>query len=67
MMRSFIICILHLMRVIKSMRIICTGHAARIWVMKIAYGILVGKPQWKKERGNLRDLGLDARVILNGS
>jgi hypothetical protein len=55
------------MRVIKSMRIICTGHAARIWVMKIAYGILVGKPQWKKERGNLRDLGLDARVILNGS
>jgi hypothetical protein len=49
-MRSFITCTLHqiIIRVIKSRRMRCAGHAARMGEIINAYNILVGKPEGKK-------------------
>jgi hypothetical protein len=46
-MQRFIICTIH-------RRMKWTGHVARMREMKVAYGVLVGKPEGKRPFGRSR-------------
>jgi hypothetical protein len=48
-----------IIRMIKSRRIRCAGHVARIGEKRNAYGILVGKPEGKRPVGRLRHRWVD--------
>jgi hypothetical protein len=41
-------------RIIKSKRMRCAGHVARIWEKRNAYRFLVGKPEGKRPLGRPR-------------
>jgi len=47
--------------VIKSRRITCAGHVARIGEERGVYRVLLGKPEGKSHCG---DLGVDGWIIL---
>jgi hypothetical protein len=51
----------HIVRVIKSRRMRCARHIARMRKMRNVYNILVGKPEGKNHS---EDLGIDGRIIL---
>jgi hypothetical protein len=40
---------------IKSKRMRWVGHVARVWEMRNAYKILVGRPEWNRPVGRTRD------------
>jgi hypothetical protein len=44
----------NIIRIIKSRRMRCTGHVARMWETRDAYRILVGKPEGKRPLGRPR-------------
>jgi hypothetical protein len=44
----------HTFRVIKSRKMICAGHVARMGDMRNAYKILIGKPERNKKIGRTR-------------
>jgi hypothetical protein len=44
-------CSPNIIRIIKSRRVRYAGQVARMWDMRIAYKILVGKPEGKKSLG----------------
>jgi hypothetical protein len=50
-----------IIRVIKSRRLRWAGHVARRGTWRVAYRVLVGKPQG---RSHLKDTGVDGRIIL---
>ena len=52
------------MRVIKSRRMRCVGHVARIGEEMGAYGVLVGKPEGKRPLGSPRRRWMDIRMDL---
>jgi hypothetical protein len=41
----------NIVRIIKSRRMRWTGHAARMWEMRKAYKIFVGKPEGNRPHG----------------
>jgi hypothetical protein len=45
----------------KSRKMICAGHVARMGIMKNSYKIMVGKPEVKRSFGRL---GSDRVIIL---
>ena len=40
------------------------GHVACMGGRRDAYRVLVGRPEGKRERDHMEDLGLDGRVII---
>ena len=75
MMRSFMICTLHQI-LIKSRRMRCVGHVARMGERRGAYRVLVGKREGKRPLGRPRrswednikvDLKEMVRAAWNGS
>jgi hypothetical protein len=52
----------NIVRVIKSRRMRWAGHVARMGKRRDVYGILVGRPEGKK---NWEDLGIDGRITLS--
>jgi hypothetical protein len=50
-----------IIRVIKSRRMRCAGHVARMGDSRSVYRVLVGKPERKR---SLEDTGLDGKIIL---
>jgi len=44
----------NIVRVIKSRRLRWAGHVARMGEVKVAYGVLVGKPEGKRPLGRPR-------------
>ena len=53
-MRNFIVCTIHLIRVIKSRRLRWAGHVARMEEGRSAFKILTGKPTGKRPLGRPR-------------
>ena len=45
---------LYIVRVIKSRRMRCTGHVARMGERRVVYRVLVGKPEGKRPLGRPR-------------
>jgi hypothetical protein len=62
-MRSLMICTPHpiLFLVIKSRRMRCAGHAARLCEMRDVFMVSVGN---QRERDHLGACGVDGRIIL---
>ena len=54
-------CSPNIVRVIKSRRMRWAGHVARIGERRGVYGVLVGKPEGKKQ---LEEPGVDGRILL---
>ena len=52
--RNFIVCTVHLVRVIKYRRLRWAGHVARMEEGKSAFNILTGKPTEKRPLGRRR-------------
>jgi len=53
-MRNFIVCTVHLVRVIKSRRLRWAGHVARMEEGRSAFKISTGKPTGKRPLGRPR-------------
>jgi hypothetical protein len=54
-------CSPNIVRAIKSIRMRCAGHVARMGVRRVVYRVMVGN---LRERDHLGDPGVDGRVIL---